>query len=134
MPRKKDPLLERKLVQAAHVLCARQDIQAVTMRQVARLAQTSTPTVYQRFAEREALLHALCEHIRNRLARELGRALSPEDAWLGYLKFAVRNRHEYGLLMNGVGRTKTSGSQKKTRFRSSAKKAGPGIRGNACGL
>jgi hypothetical protein len=36
------------------------------------------------------------------------RSISPEDACRRYLKFAVRHRHEYGLLMSRVGKVKTA--------------------------
>ena len=91
MPRKHDLLLERKLVQAAQTLCAREGLQAITMRRVALLAKTTTPTLYQRFADRAALLQALREHIRKSLAREMLKSTSPQDACSRYLKFAVRH-------------------------------------------
>jgi len=101
MPRKHDLLLEKRLVKAAQTLCAREGQDAVTMRHVALLAKTSTPTLYQRFASREAILRALREVVRKSLAREMRRATSPEDACLRYLNFAVKRPHEYELLMSG---------------------------------
>ena len=71
------------------------------MRRVALMAKTSTPTLYQRFVDREALLQALRGNTRTALAREMLESVSPEDACKRYLRFAVRHAHEYELLMNG---------------------------------
>lgn len=112
MPRKQDVLLERRLVRAAQNLCARHGLQAVTMRRVALLAKTTTPTLYQRFADRDALLRALREHIRKSLARVMFQSTSPEDACRRYLKFATQRPHEYTLLMSAVGRIQTPDGQR----------------------
>ena len=112
MPRKHDLLLESKLVRAARNLCAREGLQAVTMRRTALLANTTTPTLYQRFADRNALLQALREHVRNSLAREMLKSISPEDACSRYLKFATRHPHEYRLLMHRTGHIKAAGDQR----------------------
>jgi len=101
MPRKHDILLEKRLVKAAQTLCAREGQEAVTMRHVALLAKTSTPTLYQRFASREAILRAVRAVVRKGLAREMRRATSPEDACVRYLNFAVKRPHEYELLLGG---------------------------------
>ncbi len=114
MPRKHDLLLERKLVRAAHNLCSREGLQAVTMRRVALLANTCTPTLYQRFADREALLQALREPIRKSLAREMLKSTSPEDACSRYLRFATRRPHEYRLLMHGIGHIKAPDPHKRS--------------------
>ncbi len=82
------------------------------MRRVALLAKTTTPTLYQRFADRAALLQALREHIRKSLAREMLKSTSPQDACSRYLKFAVRHPHEYGLLMSSVGKVRTADGQR----------------------
>lgn len=99
MPKQPDPLLEKAILKAALSLLSRQGPQALTMRAVAEAAGTSTPTVYQRFADREAILDAICEDVRKRMARELQRAASVEEACRHYLLFAQRHPHEYELLM-----------------------------------
>jgi len=47
----------------------------------------------------EAILDAICEDVRKRMARELQRASSVEEACRHYLLFAQRHPHEYELLM-----------------------------------
>jgi AcrR family transcriptional regulator len=100
MPRKANPLLEKKIKRAAQVLYARHGAQGLTMRAVAEAAGTTTPTVYQRFADREAILRALRGDVRKHLAQEVERASSMEDACRRYLAFAMRHPHEYELLMS----------------------------------
>ena len=99
MPKKPNPLLEKKILKAALALLARRGDHALTMRAVAKAAGTTTPTLYQRFADRDAILQAICEDARQRLARELQRASSVEEACRHYLLFAQRHPHEYELLM-----------------------------------
>jgi AcrR family transcriptional regulator len=99
LPKKPNPLLEKAILKAARTLLCRQGVHALTMRAVAVAAGTSTPTVYERFADREAILLAICEDARQRLARELQRARSVEEACRRYLQFAQRHPHEYELLM-----------------------------------
>jgi len=99
MPKQPDPLLEKVILKAALALLSRSGAHALTMRAVAEAAATSTPTVYQRFADRDAILGAICHDVRRRLARDLVRASSVEAACRNYLQFAQRHPHEYELLM-----------------------------------
>lgn len=56
MPRKADPNLENVIVTAATRLLDKHGIDAITMRDVAKAAGTTTPTLYERFVDRDALL------------------------------------------------------------------------------
>ncbi len=56
MPRKPDPGLESAILKSALELIDSRGLDSVTMREVARGAKTTTPTVYERFADRDALL------------------------------------------------------------------------------
>ena len=99
MPKPPNPMLEKKILKAALDLLSKRGDHAVTMRAVASAAGTTTPTLYQRFADRDAILQAICEDAKLRLARELQLALSVEDACRRYLFFARKHPHEYELLM-----------------------------------
>jgi AcrR family transcriptional regulator len=99
MPKLPNPLLEKTILKAALGLLSRRGTHALTMRAVAEAAGTTTPTLYQRFADRNAILQAICEDARQRLAKELGRAASVEEACRLYLLFAQKHPHEYELLM-----------------------------------
>mgnify|MGYP005811073049 CR=1 FL=1 len=65
MPRKPDPTLEPRILDAAIRLLDQRGLDAVTMRDVARLARTTTPSIYERFVDRDALLHAVMMRVRN---------------------------------------------------------------------
>lgn len=104
MPRHPDPELEKRILTAASRLWARGGEKALTMRAVASAAQTTTPTVYERYRDRADILRAL----RMQTRRELFAALSPtrtlSDAVRRYLDFALQNSHAYQVLFDGVGR------------------------------
>lgn len=99
MPKVPNPLLEKKILKSALALLSRRGGHALTMRAVAKAAGTTTPTLYQRFADRDAILQAICEDARQRLARELQQAPSVIEACRRYLLFAQTHPHEYELLM-----------------------------------
>ncbi len=99
MPKLPNPLLEKKILKAALTLLSRRGDHALTMRAVAEAAGTTTPTLYQRFADRDAILQAICEEARQRLAREVQQAPSLIEACRRYLLFAQKHPHEYELLM-----------------------------------
>jgi AcrR family transcriptional regulator len=99
MPKLPNPLLEKAILKAALALLSRRGVPALTMRAVALAAGTTTPTLYQRFADRDAILQAICEDARQRLAKELERAPSLENACHRYLLFSQKHPHEYELLM-----------------------------------
>jgi len=62
MPRKADPNLEKVIVNAATRILDKRGVEAVTMRDVAQAAGTTTPTLYERFVDRDALLVAILDH------------------------------------------------------------------------
>ncbi len=53
MPRRPDPDLEGKILDAAQKLWKKGGEKALTMRTVARAAGTNTPAVYRRFRDRD---------------------------------------------------------------------------------
>ena len=59
MPREADPELETRVLAAALKLWNRGGEKAVTMRDVARAAGTTTPTLYERFKNKQDILKAL---------------------------------------------------------------------------
>ena len=59
MPRQADPQLEQRILEAASRLRARGGEKALTMRAVAKAAATTTPTVYERYRDRDDILRAL---------------------------------------------------------------------------
>ena len=73
MPRHPDPELEKRILTAASRLWARGGEKKLTMRAIATAAETTTPTVYERYRDRADILRAL----RLQTRRELFAALNP---------------------------------------------------------
>ena len=59
MPRHPDPELEQRILDAASRLWARGGEKGLTMRAVAKAAGTTTPTVYERYHDRDDILRSL---------------------------------------------------------------------------
>jgi AcrR family transcriptional regulator len=97
MPRQADPHLERRILNAAHKLWRRGGEKALTMRAVAKAARTTTPTVYQRFRDRQDILRALLRRIQLEFVGVIEPSCSPQEVAESYLDFALSHRHEYEL-------------------------------------
>jgi AcrR family transcriptional regulator len=103
LPRHPDPELEQRILNEACRLWARGGEKALTMRAVAKAAGTTTPTVYERYRDREDILHALRIHTRLQLFNAVSRTRTLAQACEHYLEFALENRHAYEVLFDGVG-------------------------------
>lgn len=101
MPRQADPQLEQRILDAACRLWSRGGEKALTMRGVAKAAGTTTPTLYERYHDRDDILRAV--RIQTRV--ELFAAVSPTgslaEACRRYLEFAMEHRHAYEMLFDG---------------------------------
>lgn len=104
MPRHPDPELEQRILAAASRLWARGGEKALTMRAVAKAAATTTPTVYERYRDRDDILRALRLKTRSELFAALSGTRNLNEAIENYLKFALNNTHSYEVLFDGVGR------------------------------
>ncbi len=104
MPRHPDPDLEQRILSAASRLWARGGEKLLTMRAVASAAGTTTPTVYERYRDRDDILRALRLKTRRELFAALTRTRTLRDAIQRYLEFALENTHAYQVLFDGVGR------------------------------
>ena len=102
MPRKPDPTLEKSIVEATVRLLERGGNNAITMRAVAKAAKTTTPTLYERFSDRDALLDAVTDLLRNRLIDSLDPEDSLEEAGRKFLAFCRRNPHVIELLLKRI--------------------------------
>ncbi len=98
MPRKPDAELEQRILNAAYVLWRKKGEKALTMRAVARAAETTTPTVYQRFKDKRDLLVLLRARALEQLMAVLLPAESPAETCRRFLEFAALHPHEYRLL------------------------------------
>jgi AcrR family transcriptional regulator len=98
MPPKPDQNLEAQILKAAQSLWRSHGEAGLTLREVARKAGTTTPTVYKRFRNKEELRAALAQRVLNQLNADLFSSPSVEAAYRRYLHFAETNPHEYELL------------------------------------
>ncbi|HVO56263.1 MAG TPA: helix-turn-helix domain-containing protein [Dongiaceae bacterium] len=99
MPPHVDQQLQEKILKAAQRLWRMRGEEGLTLRSVAKEAGTTTPTVYKRFRNKEALRAALAERFREQLNEHLFGAKSLEDVCRRYLEFAEKHQHEYQLLL-----------------------------------
>ena len=98
MARIADASLHHRILDATYRLLRRKGLEAVTLRAVAKAAGTSTPTVYGRFATKEALVLAVADMIRNRVVAAIVSSSSPMAACKSYLDFAIENPRDYRLM------------------------------------
>jgi AcrR family transcriptional regulator len=98
MPRAADEHLEAKITEAAQKLWRQRGASGVTLRSVARVAGTTTTTVYKRFRNKEALLLALAELVQLKITAATTSAATIELAYRRFLEFAEKYPHEYHLL------------------------------------
>lgn len=101
MPRQADPQLEQRILDAACRLWSRGGEEALTMRGVAKAAGTTTPTLYERYYDRDDILRAVRLQTRVELFAVLGRTASITQACERYLEFALDHPHAYEMLFDG---------------------------------
>ena len=97
MPRQPDPGLEDRILNAAQTLWNRGGEKALTMRAVARAANTNTPAVYRRFKDRRDLIRGLLLRGVARLRVHFEAGATLEEMAEAYLNEALRRPHEYEL-------------------------------------
>jgi AcrR family transcriptional regulator len=98
LPRQADPQLEQRILEVASRLRAKGGEKALTMRAVAKAAGTTTPTVYERYRDREDILRALRIQTRVDLFSTLRSSRTLVQACQFYLEFALEHRHAYEVL------------------------------------
>jgi len=104
VPRHPDPDLEQRILDAASRLWARGGEKTLTMRAVAKAANTTTPTVYERYRHRDDILRALRLETRRELFAALSQTRTLREAIQSYLEFALSHSHAYEMLFDGVGK------------------------------
>jgi AcrR family transcriptional regulator len=98
MPRKRDARLEGRILDAAYGLWVKGGEEALTMRAVARAAKTTTPTVYERFRDKDELLEVMRQHARGKLVEALLPAATAAETCRRFLEFAAKHPNEYRLV------------------------------------
>jgi AcrR family transcriptional regulator len=100
LPRQADPQLEQRILDAASRLHSRGGERALTMRAVAKAARTTTPTVYERYRDRDDILRALRIQTRGELFAALRNSGSLAEGCERYLEFALEHCHAYEVLFD----------------------------------
>jgi len=100
LPRHPDPELEQRILDVACRLWARGGTKALTMRAVARAAGTTTPTVYERYRDREDLLRGVRLQTRRDLFAAMSSSRTLAQACESYLDFALEHPHAFEMLFD----------------------------------
>jgi AcrR family transcriptional regulator len=93
-----DKQLEERILAAARRLWREEGDKGLTLRAVARAAGTTTPTVYKRFRNKDAIRRALALSFRAEMNAELFASTCLEEVYRRYLAHAEANPHLYDLL------------------------------------
>jgi AcrR family transcriptional regulator len=101
LPRQADPELEQRILDAACRLWSRGGEKALTMRGVAKAAGTTTPTLYERYHDRDDILRAVRLETRAELFTAVNPTRSLSQACRKYLLFAMEHPHAYEVLFDG---------------------------------
>jgi AcrR family transcriptional regulator len=102
MPRKPDPALEARILDAARKLWIKGGDEALSMRAVARAARTNTPAIYRRFPHRTDILRALVRRVQQELFEVLQTCQSMEEVGRRTFEFALAKQSEYVLITSGL--------------------------------
>ena len=100
MPPHADKQLQERILKAAQRLWHARGAHGLTLRAVAREAGTTTPTVYKRFQNKQAIQVALAQRFQSQLNEALFATPTIDDLNRTYLRFAEENPHEYQLLFS----------------------------------
>jgi AcrR family transcriptional regulator len=102
MPRPLDTTLEKRLIDAARNLW-RSGEERLTMRALARAANTHAPGIYSRFRNRQDIIRMLLAQFEEELVAFLTTAVSVEAATELYFEFAINHPKEYETLYTHRG-------------------------------
>src|SRR5260370_11878580 len=98
MPPTADRNIEERIMRAAQRLWRVRGARGLTLRAVAREAGTTTPTVYKRFRNKQALQIALALRFRKQLNEDVFSATTLEESAERYVRFSEEHPNEYQLL------------------------------------
>jgi len=98
LPRKADARLEGRILDAAYRLWSGGGEHALTMRAVARAAGTTTPTLYERFRDKDDLLALLRRRARLNLFSVIKPSRSVVDGCRNALDFFAEHPNEFRLI------------------------------------
>jgi len=98
MPRKADARLEGRILDAAYHLWSERGENALTMRAVASACGTTTPTLYERFSNKEDLLSLLRRRARLNLFSGIKSSKNPAQVCRRVLDFFAAHPNDFRLI------------------------------------
>lgn len=116
MPRPADPSLPTRILAAASALWSEGGEAAVTIRDVAKRAATTTPSVYAHFEDRAALVRGVRTLARGRFDAAMAKSTSVPDGCRRVLDFAEAHPRDYELLYGYGYRERAATKQQATEF------------------
>jgi len=111
MPRSPDPALEGRLIAAALRLLDRGGESAITLRAVAKEAGTTTPSIYDRFPSREALMMRLVDHATDEVVAVVQKERSIEGMFREYLRHSRVHPMRLNLTVETFGKRYVTGEE-----------------------
>lgn len=100
MPRIADSSLSDRILDATYDLLHKKGVHALTLREVAKAAKTTTPTVYARFETKEALLMSIADRIRIEFVNDFTKQPTLLKACRRYLELAMERPQDYKLMFD----------------------------------
>jgi len=98
MPRKADARLEGRILDAAYRIWSTRGEHALTMRAVALASRTTTPTLYERFSNKEDLLSLLRRRARLNLFSAIKASRTPAQVCHRVLDFFAARPNDFRLI------------------------------------
>ena len=98
MPRKADLRLESRILDAAYQMWSSRGEDALTMRAVARASGTTTPTLYERFSNKDDLLALMRQRARRNLFVAIKPSRTAVQACQRVLDFFAAHPNDYRLI------------------------------------
>jgi AcrR family transcriptional regulator len=98
MPRKADARLEGRILDAAYRMWSKRGEQALTMRAVASASGTTTPTLYERFSNKDDLLSLMRRRARLNLFSAIKSSRSSVQACRRVLDFFAAHPNDFRLI------------------------------------
>ena len=116
MPRPADPSLPFRILAAAYALWSEGGEGAVTIRDVAKKASTTTPSVYAHFADRDAIVRGVRALARGRFDAWMAKSTSVPDGCARMLDFVEAHPRDYELLYGYGYRERATPDQQAAEF------------------
>src|SRR5882762_10872588 len=98
MPRKTDARLEGRIRDPAYRIWSKRGEPALTMRAVARASGTTTPTLYERFSNKDDLLSLLRRRARLNLFAVIKSSRTPAQVCRRVLDFLAAHPNDFRLI------------------------------------